>query len=61
MISQICSQSIEKPQYLWYMMDEIAPEWVGWTGNGVSSQEGRRQREDGPSGGSSGERVSEHE
>jgi len=43
------------------MMDEIAPEWVGWTGNGVSSQEGRRQREDGPSGGSSGERVSEQE
>lgn len=40
-------------------MDEIAPEQAGWMGDGVSSQEGRKQREDGPSGGGSGEGVSE--
>lgn len=50
---------MEKPQYLWCPMDEIAPEQAGWIGDGVSSQEGRKQREDGPSGGGSGEGGSE--
>lgn len=54
--SHICPQSLEKPQCLQCLMDEIAPEQAGL--GGASSQEGRRLRENKPSGGSSGGRVS---
>lgn len=32
--SQICSQALEKSQYLWRLMDEIAPEQAGLGGTG---------------------------
>lgn len=54
--SHIFSQFLEKPQCLQCLMDEIAPEQAGL--GGVSSQEGRRLRENRPPGGSSSGRVS---
>lgn len=38
---------------------KLPQEWAGWTGNGVSSQEGRKRREDRPLKVVAGERVSE--